>query len=231
MVDIDKIFADTLAKYPGAAGTIAYKDALKDIRADYADIDRLIEREGLDKITADYKTYWNNTDDALMNLERKPINYFSTGPTHDEHFFGVAVWVNYNKAVVKYLEGGGRKKQGRPSLPYVFEAIVTETGLQKLLDAGANAKLIEPDKSTPSGYKWIEVDDMKGHHVRAFWQIAIDAGITRKTFKNKEKVSEAIRVYFGMGSLSKDTLSKENPYDDEYKRVKGEMKKYLPANS
>ena len=71
MINLEKIFADTLAKYPKAAGTLAYNTAVRSIGIRNEGIEHRIEVFGLDNIADEYVTYRKDCIKALNKMKRQ----------------------------------------------------------------------------------------------------------------------------------------------------------------
>lgn len=114
MINLGKIFADTLAKYPKAAGTLAYNTAVRSIGIRNEGIEHRIEVFGLDNIADEYVTYRKDCIKALNKMKRQrsanKINIFNLDFTMDEYFIQIALWTAYNRAVVRELNVRFKKR-------------------------------------------------------------------------------------------------------------------------
>ncbi|MBL7781583.1 MAG: hypothetical protein JNM22_10235 [Saprospiraceae bacterium] len=118
-----------------------------------------------------------------------------------------------------------KAKPGRkPNPPRTFQSLFKgEPEMNQLLDAAVSIGLIVKDGD---GYTWPD-EGNKSHRIRAFWYTAIDAGLTGKNLKNKETIAKAIKEFFRMESLSKDTIENENPHHEVYQRTKAALEKRM----
>jgi len=95
--------------------------------------------------------------------------------------------------------------------------------MEQLLAAAVSVGLVVKDGG---GYAWI-YEGAKSHRVCALWFAAVDTGLTKEKMKNKEATTLAIKHFFGMESLSKDTIGQVNRYNEEYKAMKAALEKKL----
>lgn len=116
-------------------------------------------------------------------------------------------------------------KAGRkPNPPRTFQSLFKgEPEMNQLLDAAVFIGLIVKEGDR---YTWPD-ERNKSHLIRAFWYTAIDAGLAGKNFKNKETIAKAIKEFFRMESLSKDTIENENPHHEVYQRTKAALEKRM----
>jgi len=116
-------------------------------------------------------------------------------------------------------------KAGRQPAPVrTFQSLFKDLPtMERLLAAALSVGLIAKNGEK---YAWIE-EGAKSHRVCALWFTAVDAGMIKARLKNNEATTKAIQEFFGMDSLSKDTIDNVNQYNDEYNSTKSALEKKL----
>lgn len=194
----------------------------------FPDLHLLLHKEGKDKNS------FPSLYDKLIVQGEDVRTYLE--PKHEKaellpKEIAVHVLHRYRLFLEGYLSGSTDAKDaekttvGRlPIAPRTFLSLFKgDPEMKLLLDAAESIGLIATDGDK---YTWPD-EGNKGHRVRALWYAAVDARLTKEKAKSKEAIAKAIQVFFGMESLSKDTLEKESPYNEVYKSTKAALVKSM----
>lgn len=190
-----------------------WDNAYRDNTTKVLDFEKLISRifEVANLFKGDVQDYFFSCVDK--DAERK-----------NKHMIGETDYHILKKKIEERRKVAAPKAGRQPAPARTFQSLFKDIPtMERLLTAAVSVGLIARDGD---GYSWIN-EGAKSHRICALWFTAVDAGMTKAKLKNSEATTKAIQEFFGMNTLSKDTIENVNRYNDEFKRVKLELEKKL----